>query len=100
MPPNMHKCSYRRGRRGRRGTLRKTLGRRALPEGHDPQSRMRDIVMSLLEKGRRERQMPLGAAGFDGPSQPGLDKTRPGNMLTRWPTWHRVRTGGGPSKSP
>lgn len=96
MSPNMRMCSCRRGRSGR--TLRKMLARKALPEGHYPQSRRREMVMSLLEMGK-ERQMPLGAAGSEGPSQPGLDKTRPG-YIVRWPTQHIVRTGRGPPKSP
>lgn len=42
--------------------------------------------MSLLEMGKQERQMPLGAAGSGGPSQLGPDKTRPGNMVGTWHT--------------
>lgn len=56
--------------------------------------------MSLLETGKQERQMPLGAAGSEGPSQPGLDKPRRGYIVVRWPTRHILRTGRGPPKSP
>lgn len=76
------------------------LRRRALPEGHYPQSRMRETVMSLLETGKQETRMPLGAVGSEGPSQPGLDKTRPGNMVALWPTWRMSSAGRVPPKSP
>lgn len=72
---------------------RKMLSRTALPEGHCPQSRMRETVMSPLEMGKQERQMPLGAAGSEGPSQLG-------NMVGTWHTWHIVGAGRDPPKSP
>lgn len=76
------------------------LRRRELPEGHYPQSRRREMVMSPLEMGKQERQMPLGAAGSKGPSQPRLDKTRPGKMVGMWPVWHIVKAGRDLHKSP
>lgn len=58
------------------------------------------MVMSLLEMGKQERQMPLGAAGSKGPSQPRLDKTTPGNMVGTWPIWYIVKASRDPPKSP
>lgn len=58
------------------------------------------MVMSPLEMGKQERQMPLGAAGSKGPSQPRLGKTRPGNVVGTWPIWHTVKAGRDLPKSP
>lgn len=44
--------------------------------------------------------MPLGAAGFEGPSPPELDKSRPGNVAGTWPTQHVVRAGRAPPQRP
>ena len=86
----------------RRKTLRKRLGRRALPEGRCPQSWMRETVMSPLEMGKQWGQVllsVLGAAGSEGPSPPRLDKTRPGSVAGTLPTWHVVSASGDPSQS-
>lgn len=54
------------------------------------QSRRRETVMSALEMGKQERHA-IGCGRHRGPSQPGLDKTRPGNMVGTWHTRHLVK---------
>ena len=65
--PDMPTNSWRKRRRRRRGrekkALRKRLGRRALPEGRCPQSRMRETVMSPLEMGEQWGQVLLICPG-------------------------------------
>lgn len=76
--PDMPTSSWRKRRRRRRArekkALRKTLGRRALPEGCCPQSRMRETVMSPLEMGERWGQcccLSWVLQALRGPPHPG-----------------------------
>lgn len=97
--------------RRKESTLGRMLGRKdAQEEGITwralGQSRRRETIMSALEMEKQERHA-IGVSRLRGPSQPGLDKTRPGNMassqssqgyqepITAMYTWPQVRAAPG-----